>query len=135
MRSSFIFPYIMTMLSNFMIFLSFTYFFSHFFDKHNRFLHFHMVLAALLLITSLFKLIIFIVCSLKDSQIFFIQYLPLYTSCLFSMFLNHDLADIKKHNGICSPTFVVNEFSELFFIIFTEGITILQKSLFSHPLL
>ena len=39
---------------------------------------------------------------------------PLDTSCLFSMFLNDDIADTEKPNGICLPTFVVNEFSGLF---------------------
>ena len=53
-------------------------------------------------------------CSLKDSQNFFIQCLPLYTSCLFSMLLNDDIVDIEKFDGICLPTFVVNEFSGLF---------------------
>ena len=36
------------------------------------------------------------VLSLKESQNLFIQSLPLYTSCLFSMLLNDDLADIEK---------------------------------------
>ena len=30
------------------------------------------------------------------------------------MLLNYDIADIKKPNGICSPTFVVEKFSGLF---------------------
>ena len=30
------------------------------------------------------------------------------------MFINDDIADIKKPDGICSLTFVVNEFSGLF---------------------
>ena len=63
---------------------------------------------------SFFKLIIFIVSSLKDLQNFFMQSLPLYTSCLFSMLLNDNIEDIKKLDGICSPTFVVNEFSGFF---------------------
>ena len=33
---------------------------------------------------------------------------------LFSMFLKDDTVDIEKHDGICSPTFVVYEFSGLF---------------------
>ena len=76
-----------------------------------------MVPAAFLLITSFsffLELIIFITCSLKDSQNFFIQSLPLYTSFLFSVLLNDDIVDIKKPDGTCSPTFVVNEFSGLF---------------------
>ena len=53
-------------------------------------------------------------CSLKDSQNFFIQPLPLYTACLFSMFLNEDIVDIEKPNRICSSSCVVNEFSGIF---------------------
>ena len=30
------------------------------------------------------------------------------------MFSNNDIADIEKLDGICSPTFVVDEFSGLF---------------------
>ena len=30
------------------------------------------------------------------------------------MFLNEDIVDIEKPDGICLPTFVVDEFSELF---------------------
>ena len=41
------------------------------------------------------------------------QSLPLYTSCLFSMLLN-DIIDIEKPDGICSLTFVENEFCKLF---------------------
>ena len=69
--------------------------------------------AALLLITSFFffKLIIFIACSLKNSQNFFIQSLPLYKSCVFSMLLKKDVAE--KPDGICSLTFHVDEFSGL----------------------
>ena len=52
----------------------------------------------------------FIVCSLKCSHNFFIQSLPLYTSWLFSMLLNGNI----KPDGICSLTFVLNEFSGLF---------------------
>ena len=53
-------------------------------------------------------------CCLKESQNFFMQSSPLDTSCLFSMFLNDDIVDNEKPNGICLPTFVVNEFSGLF---------------------
>ena len=53
-------------------------------------------------------------CSLKDSQNFFLQSLPLCTSCLFSMFLNDDIVGIEKINGMCAPNFVVDEFSGLF---------------------
>ena len=76
-----------------------------------------MIPAALLLITLFFsflKLIIFIVCSLKDSQNFFMQSLPQHTSCLFSILLNEDIVDIEKPYGICLLKFVVGEFSGLF---------------------
>ena len=66
-----------------------------------------MILAALLLI-------VFIVCSLKNSQNVFIQSLPLYISCLFSMLLKEDILDIEKPDGICTLTFEVDEFSGLF---------------------
>ena len=39
------------------------------------------------------------------------QLLHQYASCLFSMLLNGDIADIEKLDEICSPSFVVNEFS------------------------
>ena len=50
-------------------------------------------------------------CSLKCSQNAFIQFLPLYTACLFSMLLNGDIVDIERRDGICWLTFVVDEFS------------------------
>ena len=53
-------------------------------------------------------------CSLKDSQNFFIQSLPVYKSFLFYMLLNDDIVDIEKSDGICSLTFDVDEFSGLF---------------------
>ena len=53
-------------------------------------------------------------CSLKDSQNFFMQSLSLYTSCLFSMPLNDDIVGIEKLDRICSPSFVVNDFPGLF---------------------
>ena len=44
-----------------------------------------------------------IACALKNSQNFFMQSLPLYMSCLFSMFLSDDIVDIEKPDGISSP--------------------------------
>ena len=76
-----------------------------------------MIPVALLLINSFFlflKLIVFIACFLKKSKKFLIQPLPVYTSCLFSLFLNEDIVDIEKPNEICSLTFAVNKFSGLF---------------------
>ena len=59
----------------------------------------------------LIKLIIFVACSLKDSQNSFMLSLPLYKSCLFPMFF--DIADTKKPDVICLLTFVVDVFSGL----------------------
>ena len=56
--------------------------------------------ALLLIISYFFKLIIFIVCSLKDSQNVFMQPLPLHISCLFSMLLNDDIVHIEKPDEI-----------------------------------
>ena len=76
LRSSSIFPCIMTISLALRYSLSFTYLFPNLFYKYNRFLHFHLILAALLLITSFFflKLIMFITSSVKHSQNFFIHH-------------------------------------------------------------
>ena len=69
-----------------------------------------------LLLTSFFfflELVISILCSLKHLQNFFIQSLPLYRSCSFFMLLNDGIVEIEKHYRICSPAFVVDEFSRL----------------------
>ena len=103
-----------------------------------------MIPAALLLIISFFsfiKLIIFFTCSLKNSQNFFMQSLPLYTSCLFSEFLNEDIVDIEKPDGICLSTFVVHEFSVLtlhssiFSIIHSRSAQIINKECFIRYLI
>ena len=103
------------MISNFTIFfyLSNTYF--HFLcNKCKRFLHFHMIPAAPFLINCFFLFkVIFIACSLKNSQYFFIKFLPLYISCLFFMLLYEDIVCIEKPDGICALNFVVDDFSRL----------------------
>ena len=79
-------------------------------------MHFHTTPAAFWLITSFFfflNLIHFIACFLKDPKNFFMQSLPLYTSCLYFRSSNDDMVNIEKSNGICSPTFVLDKFSEL----------------------
>ena len=53
-------------------------------------------------------LIIFIVCSLKDSQNVFIQSMPIHT-CFFSILLNYDIANIKKYDEICPLISVMDE--------------------------
>ena len=76
-----------------------------------------MIPTVLLLVTSFsffLNLIDFFTCSLKDSQNFSMQSLPLYTSCLFSMPLNDDIVDIEKPDGKYLLTFVVDDFSGLF---------------------
>ena len=50
---------------------------------------------------------------LKIHKIFFMQSLPFYTSCLFSMFLNYDIVDIERPDEIFSASFVVDEFLRL----------------------
>ena len=45
------------------------------------------------------------------------QSLPLYISCLFSMFFNDDIVDIEKPDGICSPTFVLQMVFQNYFYI------------------
>ena len=39
---------------------------------------------------------------------------PLYKSCIFSLLLNDYIVESENRDGICSPTFVVNNFLELF---------------------
>ena len=56
----------------------------------------------------------FIFISLKNSQNFFMQSLPLHTSCSFSELLDNDIVDIEKPDGICLLT-VVN-FQDCFFV-------------------
>ena len=58
----------------------------------------------------IFFKIIFIACFLKNPQNFFMQSLPLYTSCLFSMLLSKYIVDIEKLDGICLLTFLVDKF-------------------------
>ena len=53
-------------------------------------------------------------CSLKDSQKFFMLSLPLCISCLFSILSNDDIIDIEKPDGICSLTLVLDEFVGFF---------------------
>ena len=131
MHATSVFPCIITKIS---IFTTFFYFSNIYFqillDKYNRFLHFHMISVALLLIASFFfflKLIIFMTCSLKNSQNLSMQSLPLYTSSLFSMLWNDHIVDIEKTDGIYLLTFVVDKFSGLFlhplflFIIYSSS--------------
>ena len=44
------------------------------------------------------------------------QSFPRYTPCPFSIPLKDDIADTEKPDAICSPTFVVNNFEDNFYI-------------------
>ena len=79
-------------------FLSSRYLFSIFFCKYNKFLHFRMIPAALLLITSFFfQNLLFLLHAFLRIQNFSMQSLSLYTSCLLSMLLTDYIVDIQKH--------------------------------------
>ena len=118
MRSNSIFSCIMTIISNFTIFFYLSNIYVQFFITNiadsSIFIWFLLVFFVNNIIFFFLKLIIFNACSLKDSQSFFMQSLPLYTSYLFYMVLNGDIVDIEKPDGICLHTFVVNAFSGLF---------------------
>ena len=60
------------------------------------------------------ELNIFIHALMKIHKKNFVQSLPLYTSCLFSMSLNDNIVDIEKSYGICSLSSAEDDFSGLF---------------------
>ena len=51
---------------------------------------------------------------MKIHKKIFVQSLPLYTSCLFSISLNDNIVDIEKPYGICSFSSAEDDFSGLF---------------------
>ena len=117
MLSTSIFPCIMTMISNFTMFFIFQIFIlKFFFTNVTDFCIFIWFLLLFLSIASFFqyKISIFIAFSLKNSQDFFILSLPKYTSCLFYILLNEDIADIEKPYGIYLLTSVADAFPESF---------------------
>ena len=116
MRSTSIFPCIMTVISNFTIFLIFQIFiFKFFFINITDFcISYYSCCSFVNNFFFFFKLVIFIVCCLKNAQNFIMQSLPQYTSCLFSLLLIDDIVDIEKPDGIYLLTFDVDEFSLLF---------------------
>ena len=80
-------------------------------------MHFHMILPALLLMTSFFpflRLIIFIAGSLNDSQNFFHVIFTSIYIIRIAYALNDDIVDIEKPDIICLLTFVVDKLSGLF---------------------
>ena len=114
MRSTSIFPCIMTMISNFTIFFIFQIFISNFFFTNiTNFSIFINFCSSFVYNFIFFFLKLFFLRALLKIH-FFMQSLLPYTSCLFSMLLNEDIVDIEKPHGICSLTFVVDEFSGLF---------------------
>ena len=64
----------------------------------------------------------FIACSIKDSQILSMQSLRLYTVCLFSTPQNVHIASIEYPQGLCSPIFAVDDFSNLFFVFYLHPV-------------
>ena len=114
MHGTSIFPCIMRMISNYMIFSK--YLFSIFSLQISQILASSYDSCCFVINNPIFfflKLIIFSACSFWFKN-FFIQSLPLQIPCLVSMLLKEDIIDIEKAHGICSLTFVVGEFSGLF---------------------
>ena len=117
MPCTFIFPCIMTMISNFAIFFIFKYLFSNF-SLHTLLIFAFSYNSSYAFVNNFIfffsKLIFFIAFSLKNSLNLFMQSLSLYTSCLFSVLLNKGFIDIEKSDGIWSLTFAVDKFSGSF---------------------
>ena len=117
MRSTYILPCIMTMISNFTIlFIFHILILNFFFNKNNRFLHFHMIPAALLLITYFFLIRInYLHCVLSSGfiKLIYAIFTTIYIILIF-MLSNEDIVDIEKPDGICLPEFVTDEFSGLY---------------------
>ena len=114
MHSTSIFPCIMRMISNYMIF--FKYLFSIFSLQISQILASSYDSCCFVInnpVFFLFKINNFSACSFWFKN-FFIQSLPLQIPCLVSMLLKEDIIDIEKPDGICSLTFVVGEISGLF---------------------
>ena len=88
-----------------------------FLRKYNILLGINVILILLLLTVTFFSLQKqwhFFKCSLKESQNFFIQSFPRYKVCLFSIWSYPQIVDIEYRQWICSPTFIVEDFSGLF---------------------
>ena len=118
MPSTSVFPCIMAMISNFTIIFVFQISIFKFFFTNTTVLCIENDSCCSFVNNFIFfvlKLIIFIACSLKDSQYFFIQSLPLYTSCLYFMLLNDDILGIDKPDGIYLLSFVVPSCTHLIF--------------------
>ena len=98
--STSMFPSIMAMVPSFKIFFIFSIsIFKFFFINTTIFAFWHDFCCLFVdeFISFFKKIIISIMCSLKDSQNFFMQSLPLYKSCLFSMLVNGDIGDLMEY--------------------------------------
>ena len=94
MRSTSIFRCIMIMVPDIATFFIFSLFiFKFFFSNIANFCIFHDFCCSFV---NNFNFFIPIACFCKDSKVFYMQSLPLYTSCLFSMLLNVNIVDIEK---------------------------------------
>ena len=117
MRCASVFPCIMTMISDFSI----IYIFSVFLDSFTKnvtffciFLWFYLFFLLAVTFFSFQNQLYFFACSFKESLNFFIQSFLWYKVCLFSIWSNRQVVDIKYAQGICSPISVVEEFLGLF---------------------
>ena len=68
---------------------------------------------------------IFIACSLEDSQKLSCNLYLCIRHAFYSMFINDNIIYIEKPDGICSPNFVVNDFSEL--VLHQSSVNFLSK--------
>ena len=93
------------MVSNLTIFLSLLYLSSNFLCKCNKFLPWHLIPAACLLMLSfsLFKYILML------SSSYCYVYVSCYISYLFFIPSNVHIGDIKYPPRLCFPTFLVND--------------------------
>ena len=114
MCSTSIFTCLMTIVSGFTKFVFFVYLSSNFLFTNIITDFCFLYDFSFLIFNKFLKLVIFNVCSLKDSQNFFMKSLPLYLSSLFSTSSNNYIVGTEKPDRICSLTFVLDNISRLF---------------------
>ena len=87
-----------------------------FFYNCNMWLNLDVILGPLLLTVALFfsKSINFATCYFREMRKCFIQSSTRYRLCLFSILSNAHIVDIEYPETICSPIFVVEDFSGFF---------------------
>ena len=117
MHSTSILPCIMTMISNFINFFIYQIFIFKFLFTYITdlcvFILFLLLFANNYFFFSFLKLIIFIACFLKDLKIFSCHLYLCIHRAYFCIFLNDNIGDIEKPDGVCLLTFVSDEFSGL----------------------